>query len=194
MFPSPFAVQYIAEALNQDTPRGQHIGQFAHFLRVFNGLIKRVAEVVRTQNGKISVWGLKVFVRWPFTTAKPLSVFSSAYKPARVLQKVRTLFLKAWDSRKLGLIKHIIDRFHNFVAHLHPYAYVNHARLVRYFVLWQIFSSQSAPRLPVATMVWSANISKLRPVKTITPSHRESFKIRLEHSCSNKISTPLSIK
>ena len=58
--PSALAVQNIAVALHQNVARAQHVRQLTDLLGVGDGLVERIGEVVRAQDGQVRVVGLQV--------------------------------------------------------------------------------------------------------------------------------------
>ena len=133
--PSSFSVKNIAETLNKDMTRRKHIGQFSDFLRVSDGLIERVVEVVGNKNGKICVVGFKFLVGVTVDYGKIVVIVFLADKTARILAESANLVLERLRiAYQLRFVKNLIDLFHDLVSDLDAHADVNRAWNMRYIM------------------------------------------------------------
>jgi hypothetical protein len=129
--PGPLAVQDIAVALDKDVPGAQHGGQLADFLRVGDGLVEGLVEVVGAEDGEVGVVGLEVFVGMTVHDGEVVVVVFLADEAARVLaERAHLVFKRLRIADQLGLVEHAVDKLHDLVAHLDPDADVHGAGLV----------------------------------------------------------------
>ena len=88
---------------------------------------------------------------WPLTTARVVVVVFLGHKAAGILAEGAHLVAPGRRvADELALVEHLVDGFHDLVAALHPHADVHRAGLWAMPCSAQSFSSQSAPRRPVA--------------------------------------------
>ena len=80
LLPGALAVENVAEALNENVSRAQHIAKLAHLFCVLNGLIEGVVEVVRHQNGKVCVVGFELLVGMSVDDGQVVVVVSLSIK------------------------------------------------------------------------------------------------------------------
>ena len=115
--------------------RRKHIGQFSDFLRVSDGLIERVVEVVGNKNGKICVVGFKFLVGVTVDYGKIVVIVFLADKTARILAESANLVLERLRiAYQLRFVKNLIDLFHDLVSDLDAHADVNRAWNMRYIM------------------------------------------------------------
>ena len=129
--PSSFSVKNIAETLNKDMTRRKHIGQFSDFLRVSDGLIERVVEVVGNKNGKICVVGFKFLVGVTVDYGKIVVIVFLADKTARILAESANLVLERLGiADELRLVENVVDLLHDLVSYLDAHADIDCAGLM----------------------------------------------------------------
>ena len=134
--PRPLAVQDVAEALDHDVARPQHVGQLPHPLGVGDGLVEGEGEVVGTENGQVGVVAFELLVAVAVDHRQVVVVVLLADEAAGVLTEGADLVLKRLGvPHQLGLIEHPVDGLHHLAAHLHPHADVHGAGLVGDVVL-----------------------------------------------------------
>ena len=63
LIPGAFSLENISVTLNENMSVGEHVRQFAYLFRVLYGLIERIGEVVRAENGKVGVVGFFILER-----------------------------------------------------------------------------------------------------------------------------------
>ena len=83
--PGALAVENVAVALHEDVAGAQHVGQLAHLLRVGDGLVEGLVEVVRAQDGHVGVGGFFLLVGVPVDHCQVVVVIFLAHKAAGIL-------------------------------------------------------------------------------------------------------------
>ena len=116
--------------------RAQRVAQLADFLRIRDGLIKRLEEVVRAQNREVGVLGLAFLIGMPVHHRQAAIVVFLAHEAARVLAEGAHLVAERIRvSDELAFVEHIVHALHDFVAHLDAHANVDRAGRVLDVVL-----------------------------------------------------------
>ena len=108
--------------------RAQRVAQLADFFRIRDGLIKRLEEVVRTQNREVGVLGLAFLIGMPVHHRQAAIVVFLAHEAARILTEGAHLVAERIRvSDELAFVEHIVHALHDFVAHLDAHANVDRA-------------------------------------------------------------------
>ena len=129
--PCALAVEDIAEALDEDMTRSEHIGQLSDLLRVFDRLIERHIEVVRAKDCKIGIVGFQLLIGMSVDDGEIVVVILLTDKAAGILTEgAHLVFERLRIPDQLRLIQHRIDLFHNLVANLDAHADIDRARHV----------------------------------------------------------------
>ena len=106
----------------------QRVAQLADFLRVRDGLVERLEEVMRAQNREVGVLGLTFLVGMPVHHREATIVVFLAHEAARVLAEGAHLVAERIRvSDELAFVKHVVHALHDFVTHLDAHANVNRA-------------------------------------------------------------------
>ena len=131
LLPRALAVEYIAVTLYHNVSGTEHIGQLAYLLCVFDRLIERLAEVVRYQNRKVGIGRLLILVRMSVDYCEIVVVILLCYKSAGILtESTHFVFERVGIAYELGLVKHLVDLFHNFVSYLDSHSDIYGAGLM----------------------------------------------------------------
>ena len=131
LFPSTLAVQNITKALHQNVTRCQHIGQLAHLLRIGNGLVKGIAEIVGAQDRQVGIVRLQFLIGMAVNHRQVVVVILLGHKAARVLAEgAHLVFERLGITYELGFVENVVYLLHNLVSHLYPHAYIHRARSV----------------------------------------------------------------
>ena len=134
--PGALAVQNIAVALHQNVARAQHVRQLTDLLRVGDGLVERLGEVVADQNGQVRVVALFLLEAVAVDDGQIVVVVLLRNEAAGVLAEGAHLVApRGRVADQLALIQDLVDLLHDLVAALNTDADVNGAGLVGNVVL-----------------------------------------------------------
>ena len=94
LLPRALAVEDIAVALDENVSRAEHICQLADLLRVFNGLIERLIEIVGAEYGEVRVVALELLVGVSVDDGEVVVVVLLADEAAGILAERANLVLE----------------------------------------------------------------------------------------------------
>lgn len=136
LFPRALSVENIAETLDENMSRTQHIGQLADLLSVGYRLIERLVKVVRYEYCKVCVVGLEVLVGVTVYDCKTSVVVFLRDDSAGVLTEGAHLILeRPRISYELALVQYAVNLFHYLIAYLNANADIDRSGLMRYVML-----------------------------------------------------------
>ena len=134
--PCALAVQNITVALHQNVACAQHVRQLADLLRVGDGLVERLGEIVADENRKVGVVALLLLEAVAVDNSQIVVVVFLRDKAAGVLAEGAHLVApRGRVADQLALIQDLVDLLHDLVAALNTDADVNGAGLVGNVVL-----------------------------------------------------------
>ena len=131
LLPCALAVENIAVALDENVSRAEHICQLADLLRVFNGLIERLIEVVRAEYGEVCVIALELLVGVSVDDGEIVVVVLLADEAAGILAERANLVLERLGiADELRLVENVVDLLHDLVSYLDAHADIDCAGLM----------------------------------------------------------------
>ena len=131
LVPSPFAIEDIAKALNENVPSAKHIRELTDLLSVENRLMERLGEIMRAKNRHIGVRALLLFIRMAIHDREIVVVVLLGDETPGVLAEGADLvFERSGVTYQLRFIKDRVELFHHFVADFDPHAHIDGSGLM----------------------------------------------------------------
>ena len=131
LLPCALAVEDIAVALDENVSRAEHICQLADLLRVFNGLIERLIEIVGAEYGEVRVVALELLVGVSVDDGEVVVVVLLADEAAGILAERANLVLERLGiADELRLVENVVDLLHDLVSYLDAHADIDCAGLM----------------------------------------------------------------
>lgn len=128
LLPSALACENIAVALHEDFARAEHIGEFAYLDCVFDRLLERLGEGVRTKDCEVGVLALELLITVSVDDGEVVVVILLGDESAGVLaENADFVFERRGIADEFAFVKDGVDFLHNLVADFHSDADIDDA-------------------------------------------------------------------